>query len=401
MKQVGFGEQVLPRLLLLACAQFLFGFCSLAVVALLSGMALDLNESLEGLAWLVAHFSLAFAIGAIVGPSWSRSRAPRTVLVVGLLGLTMGALALALAPTVSWASLARWIQGLSAALIGPTTSVFAIALAPRELRGRALGMVFGGTMVAIVLGLPLASWLSERIPWRWIFGLVALASLVLALAVCLWLPRALKSTGGKEAQEDMLRTALQPAVGFALLTALLRMTAQFACYTLIGMLAVIHFGLPTSAVAAVLLAYGVSGLVGNQAAGYWVDRYGVASVLRWCGIAVVASYAGLALLSADSAVALIWIAILCWGFASVMFATPQQVFLAELPAPSAGSVALSLNAAASYAGMALGSGAASLIAVGFGLGALVGFSLLLSLLSIVTSEISLWFSRRHPSAVRD
>lgn len=393
MKVGRFGDLLFRRLLLLAGAYFLFGFCSLAVIGLLPGMARDLDESPEALAWLVATFSLAFAMGAVVGPMWSLRYPPRTVLVIGLLGLAIGAAALALATTSSQANVARWIQGLSSALIGPTALVFAIVLSPPELRGRALGMVFGGTMVAIVIGMPMTSWIGKWMPWRWIFATLAMVSLVIALSARLLLPKLSSGEGRRHGLEGILQTVVQPAVGLALLTTSLRMAAQFSCYTLIGSLAVNHFGLSAGSVAVVLFVYGVSGLAGNYASGHWLDRYGIAPVLRWCGIALVISYACLTLLSASSAEALVWVSIVCWGFTSVMFATPQQSFLARQPAPSNVSVALSLNAAASYAGMALGSGMASLIASRLDLGAVVWFSFFLSVLSIATSEMSLSLSR--------
>ncbi|WP_226982550.1 MFS transporter [Xanthomonas citri] len=375
---------------MLSTAYFLFGFCSLAVIGLLPGMARDLHEPPEALAWLVAAFSTAFAIGAVVVPKWTYRQSPRTLLIVGLLGLAAGALMLALSPTSTWANLARWVQGLSSALIGPTASLFAVLLSPPEYRGRALGLVFGGTMMAMVIGMPLASWMGEWMSWRWIFALIALASLVIALAVRWLLPI------GSNAQkpDGFLQTAFQSVIGFALLTAMLRMAAQFACYTLIGTLAIERFGLSAASIVFVLLAYGISGMTGNFAAGQWVDRYGVYPVLRWCGVALVVSYMGLCLLSGNSSAPLIWITIICWGFSSVMFATPQQAFLVGQPAPAIASVSLSLNAAASYVGMALGSGAAGMIALKLGHDALVWFSLLLAVLSIITSEAALAASQR-------
>ncbi|MCO7636639.1 MFS transporter [Pseudomonas sp. S 311-6] len=388
MRRVELRSGLFWRLALLALVYFIFVFCSLAVIGLLPVMAIDWAVPQESLAWLVTSFSVAFVVGAFANALWLQRCALRRVLVMGLFGLALGAFALAVATTPFWANVARGVQGFSAALMGPTASVYALLLSPIAFRGRALGMVFSGTTVAIVIGVPLAAWMGELLPWRTVFIGVAAAAALMMLIVPLALPSGQRSQNDHAGMFGLFQTMRQAEVTLALLSMLLRMAAQFACYTLIGKLVVDRFGWDPGKIPAVLLIYGVAGVLGNLIAGWWTDRYGQVPALRWSGVALSVGYAALILAPQEATDWLSWGVIGYWGIASVLFASPQQAFLASRPAPVVVAIALSMNAAALYAGMAVGSGLAGSIWMAFGLDVLLWVAFLLSVLAVAASEMS-------------
>jgi MFS transporter, DHA1 family, inner membrane transport protein len=66
---------------------------------------------------------------------------------------------------------------LSQALFWCIVVSSAAGLFPREVRGRAVGLVFAGSSLATVLGLPAGTWLGQHFGWRIPFAVVVLVSL--------------------------------------------------------------------------------------------------------------------------------------------------------------------------------------------------------------------------------
>jgi predicted MFS family arabinose efflux permease len=61
-------------------------------------------------------------------------------------------------------------------------------LTPPEKRGRALSIVLGGQTVALILGVPLGTWIAFSFDWRMPFWIVGVVSVLAALFIRLFLP---------------------------------------------------------------------------------------------------------------------------------------------------------------------------------------------------------------------
>jgi EmrB/QacA subfamily drug resistance transporter len=146
----------------------------------------DLGASESALEWMIAGYSLAFALGLITGGRLGDVFGRRRIFLIGLVGFTAASALCGLAPGPAVLVAARVTQGAFAALMVPQVLSVISASFPPEDRAKAYGM-FGATAgIATVLG-PLLSGLLIKLDlfglgWRPIFlinlpiGLVTIAA---------------------------------------------------------------------------------------------------------------------------------------------------------------------------------------------------------------------------------
>jgi EmrB/QacA subfamily drug resistance transporter len=147
----------------------------------------DLGASTAQVQWLFASYVLAYALGLITGGRLGDIYGRRRCLRLGLAGFTAASALCGAAPSPTALLAARFVQGLSAALMFPQMlSVIQVEFAPEERRrcfalmggvqgaGAILGQIVGGGLISLdVLGLE----------WRSVFLInvpVGIAALVAA-----------------------------------------------------------------------------------------------------------------------------------------------------------------------------------------------------------------------------
>jgi EmrB/QacA subfamily drug resistance transporter len=97
---------------------------------------------------------------------------------------TLSSALCALAPGVGWLIAARAVQGAGAALVMPLGLTLISAAFPPERRGRAIGMYFAVTGLAVASGPVVGGAITQGLAWEWIFWVnvplgIALVPLVL------------------------------------------------------------------------------------------------------------------------------------------------------------------------------------------------------------------------------
>ncbi|MFI0718450.1 MFS transporter [Streptomyces sp. NPDC021224] len=339
-----------PALWALALGYFSFGTSSLAVVGLGDPIGADLHVSQSRVGLLVTVFALTFALTAPLAPVLLGRLGRKTVLLSGLAVMAAGGVAAALAPNYGALSAARVLTALGGAAFGPAASVAGSLLVPAERRARALATVFAGMTAAAVLGVPLSTSLGQSVGWRWTtVGIAGLTLLALGL-VAAFVPALERGTPATLAAfPPVLRTAgVVPAVT----TTFAFMAAQFTVYGVMGAYLADRFGSGTGQVAALLLVFGVAGVVGNALAGRVFERLGGPATITVSLTGFGVAFAALQLAPADLAVAVA--AIVVWAAFSQLFQAPQQARLVAL-VPDQRALGLALNASSLYLGMSMGS----------------------------------------------
>jgi MFS transporter, DHA1 family, inner membrane transport protein len=126
-----------------------------------------------------------------------------------------------------------------------------------------------GLAVALVAGVPLATWLGQHVGWRaayWAVVLLAAATVAAVLAV---VP---SSPGRREATVRGELTALRrPQVLLTLLAATIGFGGMFALYSYIAPLATDVAGLARGALPWLLFVYGIGGVAGTTLGGRLAD----------------------------------------------------------------------------------------------------------------------------------
>ena len=294
------------------------------VVALASlpGMLLEAQQERRGL--LLALFALFIASHALSALAWNF-----TVLLISRIGV-------ALAHAVFWA--------ITAALV--------VRLAPPGKQQQAIGWLSMGTALATVLGLPLGRFIGQLFGWRTTFALIAVAAVAVMLAVFLLLPRLPSRNAGSVASLPLL--AHRPLLlGLYAFTALI-IAAHFTAYSYIEPFARQFSGLGEDTTTALLLVFGLSGMV----ASVLFARLHARMPTRFLTCAVMLLCSALLLLRPLGALPpALFALVFCWGIGIAALSLALMVRVLRL-APDATDVATAI-----YSGI---------YNIGIGGGALIG-----------------------------
>lgn len=337
------------KLWALTLGNFAVGTGSLIVAGILPAIASGLGTSVAVAGQLVTIYGLALAIGAPL-LAMATGRIERRPLMLGGLGVfVLACLAGAFATNFTMLALSRALAGVGAALFTPNAAALAAQLAPPERRGRAIALVFAGFSLASVVGVPLGTCVGGEFGWRSAFVLVAALALLAIILLAKTLPRGVPVA--VVARRSWFRLFRQLAPMLAVTATALNMAGQYALFTYIAALLAQLHGIGPTGLSALLVWFGVAGVLGNAMAGRLVDRVGAARVATF-GIGVlltafmIMAYSGVPLLLTIVAMGL-------WGGAAFAISSAQQVRVVNQD-PRLASATLALNTSALYVGQAGG-----------------------------------------------
>lgn len=376
------------RLWVLALGSFALGTDVFVIAGILPEIGSDMAVSLNAVGWLVSAFAFTYALASPV-LAVITGNIERRNLLLGSFGLFCAANVIsATAQTYELLLASRILAALGSALYMPTAAAIAISLAPEEKRGRALALVTAGMTVAIVLGVPLGTWLGGYAGWRTTFWFVALLGIAALVGIRLWIPHvATAKPIGWSARMALLK---QPRILVALSLTVLWTAGGFTVYSYLAPLLEQLTHLSHNEIGWMLLLFGAAGVAGNFIGGHGADRWGTTTTMAIALAVLVAVFATL-FWSATHITTLV-LAIALWGIAGWMLTPPQQHRLVGL-APQIPGAILALNGSAIYLGIGLGASFGGIVVqqasvewLGWFGGALEAIALLLLVLQTVIAN---------------
>lgn len=375
------------------CALALAGFITILTEALPAGMlpqighSLAISNSLAG--QLVSVYALGSLLAAIPLMLATQSLRRRPLLLFAVGGFALANTVTAFSASYWLTLTARFIAGVSAGLLWALIAGYAARLVQDALKGRAIALAMVGTPLALSVGIPLGSWLSEYIGWRNCFYIIS----VMTLFLMGWILFSVPDFPGQAATKrlSLRRVFLAPGIRPVLAATLIFVLAHNIIYTYIApLLQKLNMG---NNISAILLVFGLASIVGIWGVGLMIDRW-----LGQLTLAATALFAFAMLILAMGTPALVFIATAGWGLAFGGAATLFQTAVAKT-AGEAADVAQSMlvtawNLAIAGGGL-VGAGLLNLTGVR-------GFSSLLILLLLFTWLI-IWSARRsgfssHPGS---
>src|SRR4051794_2630107 len=256
-------------LLGLAVSTFVFVTSETLPIGLLSPIADDLGATPAAVGLLVTGYGLVVVVTSIPLTRWTR-RVPRRRLLTVLLGVfVLATTASALVDAYPVLLATRLVGALSQALFWSIVVPTAATLVPALVRGRALSILFAGSSLAAVVGVPVGAWLGQLAGWRSAFLALAALGLVPLLVVAALLPdvpRDGRPSGHGSAPDRGRYLALLAAIALAV-------TGAFTAFTYVGPFLAEVAGFPPEATGPLLLARGIAGVLGVLAVGLLVDRH--------------------------------------------------------------------------------------------------------------------------------
>jgi EmrB/QacA subfamily drug resistance transporter len=183
----------------------------------------DLHTSATGLQWIVGGYSLAVAVGLMIGGRLGDLFGRRRMFLLGSAGFTIASLACALAPSTGALISFRLVQGLAAALMLPQGLGLIKEVFPAEEIGKAFG-IFGpviglAAVLGPIIGGALVDWGLAGSGWRLVFFVNLPVGALAVLGSWLLLPR---TAGTHQAKLDLPGSVLSGAACLALVYPLIQ-----------------------------------------------------------------------------------------------------------------------------------------------------------------------------------
>ncbi len=365
------------RNLILAVGTFVIGTDAFVVAGIFPELVNRFHVSDSSVGHLVTVFAITYALASpVLGAAtshWERRR----VLLAALAVFTIGNIAAALAPDYAVIFAARIVAAVGAAMFTPTAAGTAAMLAAPQARARALAQVSMGLTIATVLGVPAATVLGTTVSFRWTFAVIALAAVLAAAVIRVTFP-AVPAQGGATLRQRIGITRTSGVLPTLVVSAC-AFIGGFTVYNYISPLFASQLKIGATAVAWLLLAFGLGGAAGNFLGGQLADRLGPN---RTVALGLILAAGGLALIPvAGDRWAGVVVAILIWAVGGWMQVPAQQHRLISLAGPAA-PLAISLNASAMYLGIGLAGVTGALVINTVGLGGLAPFGAIMGLVGL-------------------
>ena len=339
----------------LTLSAFAIGTTEFVIVGLVPTIATDLGVSLPSAGLLVSLYALGVAIGAPVLTALT-GRWNRKIVLMSLMGLfVIGNLVAWQAPSYETLILARILTGLAHGVFFSIGSMIATSLVSKEKEASAIAIMFTGLTVALVTGVPLGTWIGQHFGWRATFLVVSVLGLIALIGSALLVPKNLKQSIPATFKEQ-LQVIVKPQLLLVYLMTILGYGGTFTAFTYLAPILEQQTKFAPSAVALIMMVYGVSVAIGNIWGGKLADKRGPISALS-----IIFSALSIVLLiftfTMQSKVAAV-LTILVWGAFAFGNVPGLQIYVvkqAKKYTPNAVDVASGLNIAAFNIGIALGS----------------------------------------------
>jgi DHA1 family putative efflux transporter-like MFS transporter len=338
-------------LYLLTAGAFVVGTAELVVAGILDRIAEDLNVTVGAAGQLIAAYSLAYAIGTPIIIA-STSKLSRNALLLGSLMLfALGCAVSVVAGDYTLVVAGRIVLGVSSGVFSVIAFGAASELVPPEKRGRAVGMVTLGMSAATVLGIPAGVLFANWGNWRTIFIWLGLLTLLIMAGIRLWLPK-LKGDAPVRFAEQF-RVLRNPVIvfGFVLSGLFTTSASLMNSYQVPYLLDVLRSR--ESSVSALLLAFGLFGMIGSRFGGIATDRSGSKRIVVLGLIAITAALVLLPALSGSRPLG--WSALAVWNGVMSLTIPAVLTYLIQ-QAPQSANIVLGFNTSMLHLGVAIGAG---------------------------------------------
>jgi MFS transporter, DHA1 family, inner membrane transport protein len=336
----------------LMLGNFVIGTGVLLPAGLLNDLSTDMGVSVATAGTLMLVGGLVVAFGAPLIAGFSSGIERRKLLTFALLVYALGHGVAAVVPSFTLLLVLRAFTVVGSAIFTPQAAATVGLLVPPEKRAAAIAFIFIGWSAASVAGIPLGSYLSALIGWRFVFGGMAVVCAVAAALV--WSvvrPGLFVSPLSFAAWTQALTT---PAILVVLLVTLLSMAGQFTVFSYIAPILRQAFHGGPEQIALAFAVAGVTGVVGNAIASRVVSRLGVDRVIA---ISICTLIIGLGVFAASFGhFTMAMIGVGLWGLGSFSSNSLQQSRLVTL-APALASATVALNTSVVFAGQAVAAGA--------------------------------------------
>lgn len=274
----------------LAIGAFALGISEFVMMGILGNLAQDLNISISKAGGLISAYATGVCCGAPLLLFARRQPIKRLMLLLACI-ICLGNALMAIAPNYHFMWTARFISGLPHGGYFGVGAIVATRLARPGHAAAAMSYITTGMTIATIMGVPLATALTDTVSWRVAFALVALAAFCTVIAIRVWVPKVKGIADmGFWGQFKFLATG---APWLIFLGVLFGQIGLYCWYSYIDPQMVHVAGFTMSDMSWIMILAGFGMFCGNLICGRLGDRFKpslVAAVVQSLGIVVLALF---------------------------------------------------------------------------------------------------------------
>lgn len=175
-------------LLLLSSVTFMGISSELVPSGILPEMSEGLLVSYSSIGLLVSIYAIASAIGTIPLITWTMHVNRKKLLTILNIVFAVSNLVIAISSSYYVTAFARLIGGISAGVLWPMVSAYAMRLVPVHMQGRAIAVTMSGSTLGLGIGLPIMTTIGTEIGWRFEFAVLTLLIVIITIVGHIILP---------------------------------------------------------------------------------------------------------------------------------------------------------------------------------------------------------------------
>jgi predicted MFS family arabinose efflux permease len=348
------------------------------VSGMMPELAKEFGVSISDIGYLISVYAAGMVIGGPLVTIGLLKVPKKQALVVITISFLVGQIIGAMATSYEMMTIARIITGIASAAGFAVSIALCVQLVEPHIRGRASSIVLGGLMVATVIGLPMATFISQQLSWRTSFWVVVGLVLIAGLAVQ-WIVPNLQKTELVSLRSE-LTSFTNPRLWAAFATSGLIIAATFAVFSYFTPIFTELTGFSTAVVPVITAVYGGATVIGNIITGRLADKYTMQTLF---GGLILLSLSMLAFLFFASDPVITMVSVIVIGLVGVPM-NPAMV-TRVMKTASTGALVNAIHGSIISLGVVIGSSLGGLtIDIGFGLISTLWVGFILAILGFIS-----------------
>lgn len=368
------SRKIIFALLWLEGAVISFNIASIAAV--IPAIARDLQRDSFEMARIISFYMVPYGLAALIYAPLVKRYSVKTIKTLSIFVFGLASLIGGLSNSAVMLFSSRILAGIAASATTPIALILTGELAPKEIRGRMLGIFFSATFISSFIGVLL----SGILPWRQLFILPAVFAAINLILVLLFFN--FKSKVGYDFKVSYSKVLRDARILKIFVYILILSLVYHGIYNWLGVY-FSSFSFRQLQISLLLSLVGFSGIFGQPFGGWVTDKKGriFAATLGLCGLCLAT-----VLLTMPFSFVFLAIALFVFGMSWTMNHNAVSTVLTDFPDNLRPELA-SLNSAVRFTSGGLGVGLAGIFMQrSFGL-TFLGLGIIILCLAVMTNRI--------------
>ncbi len=219
-------------LLLLSSITFMGILSELVPSGILPQMSKGLDVPYSSIGLLVSIYAIASAVGTIPLITLTMPMNRKKLLQILMIIFGVSNLIIAISPSYYLVAAARLVGGISAGVLWPMVSAYAMRMVSPQFHGRAIAVTMAGSTLGLGIGMPIMTAIGTEFGWRIAFGVLTVVIFIIAVLGQIFLP-SISGEQRTKANSPMF-IIRNKSVVICLVVTILTIMAHYGLYTYIA-----------------------------------------------------------------------------------------------------------------------------------------------------------------------